>query len=74
MDGLWGGVNKKGEVVIPIRCKTLEDYVEVRDKFYFAGGYKPVKARAIDILYIHRKNALNHFKIYDKISEEYWDY
>lgn len=72
-NSFWGGVNLKGEVVIPIEFDSFEDFSDMLQD-YIKKGRETISARDMEIYRIHKKNLTEHFNIISTIPNEYWDY
>jgi len=68
--GKWGGINKRGDIVIPL---IAESYQEASD-IYLRFGKKPLTARHVKQYLLYKNRPQDKYKVKDKIPEDMWDF
>jgi len=68
--GKWGGINKKGSIVIPL---IADSYREASD-IYVRFGKKPLTERHVKQYLLYKNRPQDKFKVQDQIPGDMWDF
>jgi len=70
----WGGIDKKGNVMIPFVVETPEEVQEMTNLFYVQNGKKPLTKRHTKLYRLYKDRPQDKFKIKDIIPNDMWDF
>ena len=68
--GKWGGINTKGDIVIPL---IADSYQEAHD-IYLRYEKKPLTARHVKQYLLFKNRPQDKYKVKDTIPEDMWDF
>ena len=73
-NGKWGGIDNKGNIVIPIFAETSEEARDIANTMYVQNDRKPLTNRHTKLYLLYKKRPQDKYKVKDNIPNDMWDF